>query len=105
MNTATFIVSFITIAALIVFRIVDRKWLRKLKVPCPSYNRNNKSWSKKKIRWPMPLPSQLIAVRSLSVCKFLTSYIVKTEIETYMYMGDEGRGIGQEKRMVNIIRI
>ena len=61
-NTAAFIISVLCIIALIVFRIVDRKLLRKLKVPCFLYSRYSKKWTKRKFKWPIPLPSQLIVV-------------------------------------------
>ena len=61
-NTATVIISIIAIIALIIFRVVDRKVLRKLKVPCWRYSRQRRKWEKEKIQWPIPLPAQLIVV-------------------------------------------
>ena len=72
-NTAAVIISAISIAALIVFRIVDRKLLRKLKIPCWYYSREKKSWVKTKIQWPIPLPAQLIVV-SCALCHSLSHW-------------------------------
>lgn len=52
-----------TITALIIFRIIDRKLLRKLKLPCYTYSRPEaKCTVKKKVKWLVPIPSQLIVV-------------------------------------------
>ena len=63
-NVATLLISIVTIIVLIIFRIVDRKALRKLKIQCWSYSSRKKGCfkMKEKFQWPVPLPSQLIVV-------------------------------------------
>ena len=60
-NVATLIVSIISILALIGFKIAN--WfLRKVKVPVPMYSRREHMWKVKRMKWKIPLPSQLIVV-------------------------------------------
>ena len=60
-NVATLIVSIISILALIGFKIANTL-LRKVKVPIPTYSRREHMWKVKRMKWQIPLPSQLIVV-------------------------------------------
>jgi MFS superfamily sulfate permease-like transporter len=61
-NNVTLIISIITIFILIIFRIVDRKLLRKIKVLYCHYSMTDKKCTTDKIQWFIPLPSQIIIV-------------------------------------------
>ena len=62
-NGATVVVSIITIILLILMKIAS-KWLQKKTVPIPVYSRRGRGWKVKRVKWSIPLPSQLIVVRA-----------------------------------------
>ena len=62
-NLAPIIIAALSIAALIVFKICNKLLQKpKVKVPFPVYERKARTCTTKKIKWPIPIPSQLIVV-------------------------------------------
>ena len=69
-NLAPIIIAALSIAALIVFKICNKLLQKpKVKVPFPVYERRARRCTTKKIKWPIPIPSQLIVVSKVdSTC-------------------------------------
>ncbi|XP_019864177.1 PREDICTED: solute carrier family 26 member 6-like [Amphimedon queenslandica] len=81
-NIATLLISIVTIITLIIFRIVDRKVIRKLKIQCWSYSSQRKGCfkNKDKFKWPVPLPSQLIVVVVGAIISYAASFSHKFDV-------------------------
>eukprot|EP00731_Ephydatia_muelleri_P022025 Em0014g616a len=70
-NTATFVISLISILLLIVVRIVNVKALSKIKCVCCRYSRSRRvCFISQRWKWPIPIPSPLLLV----ICGILLSY-------------------------------
>ena len=67
-NPATIIISVVAIFFLVIFKILN-KLLKspKVKVPIKVYRSSEKQWVKKRVPWPIPIPSQLIVVSLHSI--------------------------------------
>ena len=62
-NPAPIIIAALSAAVLIVFKICNKLLQKpKVKVPFPVYERRARTCTTKKIKWPIPIPSQLIVV-------------------------------------------
>ena len=65
-NPATIVISILCIIPLIAFKITN-KYIQKLKVPCPKIIREPyRRCGTQRIKWPVPIPSQLVVVSLLS---------------------------------------
>jgi len=78
-NVATLIVSIISIAVLIGFKITNF-FLGKVKLPIPTYSKRERSWRVKKIKWPIPLPSQLIVVIFATIISYFAQLNERYEV-------------------------
>ena len=75
-NAAPIIIAALSIAALIVFKICNKLLQKpKVKIPFPVYERNARKCTTKKIKWPIPIPSQLIVVSKFVLNHSLLSSI------------------------------
>ena len=62
-NTATFVISLISILLLIVVRIVNVKALSKIKCVCCRYSHSRRvCFISQRWKWPIPIPSPLLLV-------------------------------------------
>ncbi|XP_064398686.1 sulfate transporter-like isoform X3 [Halichondria panicea] len=61
-NPAAAIISIISIIILIIFKISNKLLQAKVVIPCAKYKGRKKGCVKEKIKWPIPIPSQLIVV-------------------------------------------
>lgn len=78
-NPATIVISVIAILFLIAFKICN-KFLPRLRVPIPVYSRVLRHCKAHKIKWPVPIPSQIIVVIVGTLISYLVGFDEKYDV-------------------------